>query len=126
MGGHTDVRYVTSLVARHMIHKARTHKNRIGEIYENDNLSAGLLSVDGQEFKGRLADRKVREDKWTAHQELRLAVLCESKPLDNVFKLEYLGGLFATDGQERFDIEARIVMATKGVLNSDIFLTPPT
>ena len=82
-------------------------------LYENDDLSAGLLSVDGKEFNDRLADRKVREDKWTAQQELRPAVLCESKPLDNVFKFQYLGGLFAADGQEHFDIEARIVMATK-------------
>ena len=61
----------------------------------NDYLSAGLLSVDGQVFKGRLTDHKVREDKWTAQQELRPAVLCESKPLDNVFKFQYLDGLFA-------------------------------
>ena len=45
-------------------HKSHTqHKNKIGAIYENDDLSAGLLSVDGQKFNDRLADRKGREDK---------------------------------------------------------------
>ena len=95
------------------IHKSRAHKNRIGEIYEDDDLSLGLLSVDGQEFKDTLADRKVREDKWEAQQKQRPTVLCNSTPLENVYKFKYLGSLFIADAQERFYIDARIAMATK-------------
>ena len=64
-----------------------------------------------QDFKGRLVDRAVQQDKLVKQQAHRPHVYCEGKQLDNVFKFGYLGTLFAADGDQRHDIERRLNLA---------------
>ena len=64
-----------------------------------------------QEFTHRLADRAVQDNKLAAQQKSRPFVTCEGEKLKNVFKFKYLGTLFAANGEERFDIDARIAKA---------------
>ena len=106
------------------IHKSRSHKKRIGEIHEGDDLSADVLSIEWQNFTGTLADRKVRENKWSAQQRLRPKVFCEDEEIEKVYKFKYLGSIFAADVQERSDVEARIDMKKKDVDNRDMFSIP--
>lgn len=44
-------------------------------------------------------------------QEQRSKIMCDDTPLDNVAIFKYLGTLFAVDGQQIFDINARIDQA---------------
>ena len=61
-----------------------------------------------QNFSGRLADRAVRVRKVEEQQTGRPTVFCEGEALDNVFKFPYLGGIFAADGLQEYDINVRV------------------
>ena len=60
---------------------------------------------------GTLADKAVQVNKWTDQQKQRPTIRCEDTNLENVFKFTYLGGLFAADGKQCYDIKARVAMA---------------
>ena len=64
-----------------------------------------------QVFQGRLVDKAVQIKKLEAKQEERPKVICEGQPLNNVFRFRYLGTIFAANGSQHFDVDARIAMA---------------
>ena len=64
-----------------------------------------------QAFDGRLADKAVHTDKLVKLQQARPAVLCGEKILDNVFRFSYLGSIFAANGLQSYDVDARVAMA---------------
>ena len=64
-----------------------------------------------QVFQGRLADKAVQVEKLKKQQQLRPGIWCEDEELENVFKFKYLGTIFAADGLQRYDVEARIAKA---------------
>ena len=45
-------------------------------------------------------------------QELKCRVVCDGKPLDNVWIFKYLGSRFRADGDQQTDVKARIAAAT--------------
>ena len=97
------------------------HKPQKGQTFDGDK----VVNVSGQVFKNTLADRAVKEKKWRSQQSARPKIQCENVDLEHVYKFTYLGSIFAADGQECFDINARIARATKrcGQL-SQIFDSP--
>jgi len=64
-----------------------------------------------QIYKGSLADKEVRMRKIEDQQDQRPTIYCENEALENVFKFRYLGGVFAADGLQEYDIKTRIGMA---------------
>ena len=70
-----------------------------------------VTAESSQNFKGSLADKAVRVVKLTDQQALRPVIHCEGEELENVFKFKYLGSVFAADGQQQYDIKARMGMA---------------
>ena len=64
-----------------------------------------------QSFEGRLVDDAVQVSKLEKLQETRPAVFCDEKILDNVFRFSYLGTVFAANGLQCYDVNARVVMA---------------
>ena len=64
-----------------------------------------------QNFDGTLADKAVQVKKLTAQQKTRPKIFCEGSLIENIFKFKYLGSLFASDGRQSFDIDARIAKA---------------
>ena len=81
------------------IHAAKAHR-------ENDK-----TADKAQNFVNSKADKAVRIAKWEEQQSERPKVVCEMEELENVFRFKYLGTLFAADGEQSFDIKARIAMA---------------
>ena len=70
-----------------------------------------MTAESKQNFKGSLADKAVRVSKLADQQALRPVIQCEGEDLENVFKFKYLGSVFAADGQQQYDIKARMGMA---------------
>ena len=64
-----------------------------------------------QSFEGRLVDEAVHVSKLEKLQESRPAVYCGEKILDNVFRFSYLGTIFAANGLQSYDVDARVTMA---------------
>ena len=64
-----------------------------------------------QSFEGRLVDGAVHVSKLVKLQESRPAVHCDEKILDNVFRFSYLGTIFAANGLQSYDVDARVAMA---------------
>ena len=61
-----------------------------------------------QNFEDTLADKAVKKTKMKVRQDTRSVVLCEGKPLENVFSFKYLGNLFTANGLHSYDIKVRI------------------
>ena len=80
------------------IHASRQHGN-------------DMTIDEKQSFSGRVADKLVKNQKWKEQQNVRPKIYCNNIALDNVYLFTYLGARFAADGQQAFDIEARIAMA---------------
>ena len=69
------------------------------------------MTVDEEQcFKGSIADKLVKNQKWKEKQDVRSKIYCNDSALDNVYLFTYLGVRFAADGQQSFDIESRIAM----------------
>ena len=64
-----------------------------------------------QSFEGRLADGAVQVSKMEALQKERPTIYCGDSALDNVFKFVYLGTIFAANGLQCYDVDARVAMA---------------
>ena len=76
------------------IHQARAHK-----------------AAKPQAFEGRLADKAVQVSKLIDLQKSRPDVYCGEQILENVFKFQYLGSVFAANGLQCYDVDARVAMA---------------
>ena len=76
------------------IHQARAHK-----------------SLKPHSFVGRLADKAVQVSKLEDLQKTRPDVHCGEQILENVFRLLYLGTVFAANGLQCYDVSARVAMA---------------
>ena len=63
-----------------------------------------------QEFDGRLVDKAVHISKLEELQHARPAVHCGEKMLENVFMFLYLGTIFAANGLQCYDVDARVTM----------------
>ena len=55
----------------------------------------------------------MRIGKWEEQQRERPKVMCELEELENVFRFKYLGTLFTANGDQSFDVQARIAMAMR-------------
>ena len=64
-----------------------------------------------QEFKGLLADKAVQISKLMDQQKQCRTIHCKGKRLDNVFKLKYIGTLFASNGDRDHDVDRRLSLA---------------
>ena len=64
-----------------------------------------------QAFDGRLADKAVHIDKLEKLQQSRPTIMCGEEALENIFRFSYLGTIFAANGLQCFDVDARVAMA---------------
>ena len=62
---------------------------------------------------GSTADRDTRHQKRKDAQAARPTILCEGKPLENVWAFKYLGSWFSADGNHLTDVKAKVARATK-------------
>ena len=65
-----------------------------------------------QNFTGTCASRKVKRLKVAEAQKQEPKIICEGRPLKNVFLFKYLGSMFAADGTHTHDVERRVELAT--------------
>ena len=80
------------------IHQARAHKTE-----------------KPQSFEGRLAVKAVQVSKLEELQKSRPSVYCGEQALDNIFIfLLYLGTVFAANGLQCYDVDARVVIYGDG------------
>ena len=63
-----------------------------------------------QSFEGRLADKAVHVSKLEEMQKNRPTVYCGEERLENVFRFLYLGTIFAANGLQCYDVDARVTM----------------
>jgi len=64
-------------------------------------------------FKGTQADCAAQVQKLRNQQKDRPKILCEGKPLDNVFDFKYLGTMFNAPADQTMDVKVRIARAMK-------------
>ena len=63
-------------------------------------------------YLGSTADKDTRNKKRVEEQERKCHVVCEGKPIENVWIFKYLGSRFRADGSQLADVKARIGAAT--------------
>ena len=66
-----------------------------------------------RKWLGSAADKHTRHEKRVAVQKKKAIILCEGKPLKNVWSFVYLGSRFSADGDPLTDVKARIASAMK-------------
>ena len=90
------------------------------------HLRACRYKPDEQAFAGTCADRKVKTDKQVKAQKAKPTAKCEGTTLKNVFRFQYLGSVFAADGEHLHDLRRRVALAMsrcgqlRHVIDSDI------
>ena len=74
-------------------------------------MSPGPTATGNGLWTGSCADKDTRQQKRVMNQQNKSEVICDGKPLKNVWSFIYLGAKFSADGNPITDVKARIAKA---------------
>ena len=92
------------------VHIVTSHANRIRGLKFTKLGPTRLQNYRHLKVDCRLADKAVQVSKLVDLQKLRSEVHCGEQNLENGVKFQYLGTVFAVNGLQCYDIDARVAV----------------